>query len=175
MEPYKNLGYKTLTDGTELFGNDQNIAPQAWLQQIYPPLTKTEIAEIEDLVRNILPISLVNFYGEMNGFSVFIRKISIYGLRKDFSSKIESSWQPFSIETENLQERPKNAKKEYIFIGSFSESGNSVYMDTKNEKVSVCGNDNADPIITYENLFHFILEELTDIFSINDRKYLRSI
>jgi|SRR5450432_906357 hypothetical protein len=174
-EPFKKLGYKIMNDGTELFGNDKDIAPQAWLHQIYPPLTSIEIIRVEELIGQNLPNSLVNFYNEMNGCSVFVRQLTIAGLRKNFSGSIESSWQPFSLETKNKHERPKNAKKEYIFIGSYSASGNIVYMDSNTEKVSICAVENADPIATYENLFHFLLEELTAIFTLNESKYNKKI
>jgi hypothetical protein len=170
-EPYKKLGYKILNDGTELFGNDKDIAPQAWLHQIYPPLTNIEIIRIEELIGQNLPDSLINFYNEMNGCSVFVRQLTINGLRKNISGSIESSWQPFSIETLNKYERPINAKKEYIFIGFYSSSGNIVYIDSNNEKVTICGVENADPIAIYENLFHFLLEEFTAIFTLNESKY----
>lgn len=169
--PYKNLGHKILSDGTELFGNDKQIAPQAWLHQIYPPLTDVEIEEMEKMIGNELPDSIRNFYKEMNGFSVFVKKLTIDGLRKNFSRSIEASWQPFSIETVNKKERPKNAKEEYIFIGSYSETGNLIYIDAKNGKLSICKVNNANPIITYENLFNFLLEELSDIFEKYNSKY----
>ncbi|HET6990518.1 MAG TPA: Imm27 family immunity protein [Bacteroidia bacterium] len=169
--PYKNLGHKILSDGTELFGNDKQIAPQAWLHQIYPPLADVDIEDIEKMIGNKLPNSIKNFYKEMNGFSVFIGKLTVDGLRKNFSRNIEASWQPFSIETINKKERPKNAKDEFIFIGSYSETGNIIYIDTKNENISICKVNNANPIITYENLFNFLLEEISDIFTKNNLKY----
>jgi hypothetical protein len=169
--PYKNLGHNILSDGTELFGNDKEIAPQAWLHQIYPLLADVDIEEIEKMIGNKLPDSIRNFYKEMNGFSVFVRKLTFAGLRKNFSRNIEASWQPFSIETKNNKERPKNAKDEFIFIGSYSETSNIIYIDTKNDNISICKVNNAIPIITYENLYNFILEEVSDIFTKYNSKY----
>lgn len=169
--PYKSLGYKILNDGTELFGNDKQIAPQAWLHQIFPPLKNNEISIIEDQLEQTLPNSLLDFYQQMNGFRVFVIQFSVSGLRKNFSSSIESTWQPTSIEIKNLYERPSKAKEEYIFIGFYSKNGNLVYINTKNENVSICTVNNADPIKTWKNLSEFFVEELESIFSIHGAKY----
>ena len=169
--PYKALGKKILNDGTELFGNDKNIAPQAWLHQIYPPLNKDEINSIEIMIGLVLPNSLADFYYEMNGFSIFIRRLSIDGLRKDFSISVEASWQPFSIETVNKKERPLNAKKEDVFIGFYSENGNLLYINSKDERVFSCTVDDAIPLKTWNNFKDFFVDEVTNFFSKYDLKY----
>lgn len=171
--PYKIFGYKILEDGTELFGLDKSIAPQAWLHQIFPPLSKREINQMEEILETILPDSLINFYNEMNGFRVFVTQFSFEGLRKNFSRSIESSWQPFSIETPNKQERISNAKNEDIFIGFYSKDGRNVYMNSKNETVSTCARYDANPIKTWDNLYQFLVEELTELFSIYGSKYFQ--
>lgn len=168
---YKSLGHKILNGGTELFGNDTKIAPQAWLHQIYSPLKNDEIKILEQLVEIEFPNSLVDFYYEMNGFSIFSRKFSINGLRKDFSRNIESAWQPFSIETKNIKERPFNAKKEDIFIGFYSENGNVVFMDAKTEKISICTSNDATSLRSWNNLYEFLNDDVTNFFLKNALKY----
>ena len=170
---YKNLGYRILNDGAELFGNDTKIAPQAWLHQIYPPLNNDDINNLEQLVEIAFPNSLVDFYHEMNGFSIFSKKFSINGLRKNFSRNIEAAWQPFSIETKNIKEKPFNAKKEDIFIGFYSESGNVAYMDSKTEKISICASNNATSLRLWNNLYEFLNDEITNLFSKNALYYLQ--
>jgi len=163
--PYKKMGFKILQDGTELYSNDKAIAPQAWLHQLFASLTDNEIFQIENILGKRLPNSMIDFYKEMNGFRLFVRKISIDGLRKNISRNIEAAWQPFSIETVNIKERPKNAINDIIFIGSLSENGNLIYLNSRKENVSICTVDNAEPIKTWKNLKFFFEDEINRIFT----------
>lgn len=173
--PYKALGYRLLEDGTELFGNDKSIAPQAWLHQIYPALDDTDISKIEFAIQSKLPTSLKDFYQEMNGFSLFVIKMSISGLRNDNLQGIESVWQPNSINTPNNDERPYNALYEDIFFAFFAESGNKAYINLKSEKVSICNRNDATALTTYRNLYKFFEKEVTNLFALFNKKYFPNL
>ena len=98
--------------GAILIGKATHIGKEAWLNKIYPVLNFDDITYIEKKLRADIPDEykkfLLNF---SNGLNVLVSTFFLYGLRKHLGRDIEASRQPYSLETSNMEERPKDLLK----------------------------------------------------------------
>ncbi|MGE4245705.1 MAG: SMI1/KNR4 family protein [Parvibaculaceae bacterium] len=119
LERWNDRGVRNLPGGTILIAHSPEIAPEAYLHSLYPPLDEERIDLIEQEIQKPLPTSLRRFYGRHNGVFLF-QDTSIYGLRtsyqrSNFDAMLE---QPFDIVALNTYSRPGWGNPETIFLGS---------------------------------------------------------
>lgn len=119
LDRWSDKGVRNLPGGTTLIAHSPEIAPEAYLHSLYPPLDDEQIDVIERELQKPLPASLRRFYGRHNGVFLF-QDTSIYGLRtsyrrSDFDAMLE---QPFDVVALNTYSRPRCGGQETIFLGS---------------------------------------------------------
>ncbi len=154
---YESLGVRSLADGTKLTGHVPHVAPQAWFQQVYPALDQFEIERLEESVGIKFPQVFVDFLKRANGLYLFSGHLYICGVRKNFSRSIEAAWQPFSIFTPNIDERPRGAKPAFLFVGGYESDGSQLYIDTSDLSVCRCSARSAKPLHKWAS-FEMMLE-----------------
>ena len=158
---------KQLIDGTILIGHIPHIAPHAWLHNIYPVLSESDIQDVEKKIGSNIPLSYREFLLYCsNGFSMFLNTLSLFGVRKKTGRTIEAAWQPFSIYTSNITERPLDALPNYFFIGSYNWDGSLAYIDTLTGKVYRSSNESVIPLNIWENFETMLLSETKRISSL---------
>lgn len=154
-----HLGKEKLNNGTLLIAKAPLIAPQAWLHNLYLPLTLNEVDKIENEINakipNVYKDFLLNFG---NGISIFVTGLKLFGLRQNKTNTLEDVWQPFSIIDANTFQRPKNANNKF-FIAFYSFDGSQAYMEQDSEEVFRCGRYDATPIESWNNLSEFLEKE----------------
>lgn len=129
LETAGATGEKTLKNRVKLIGNISQVGPEAYFHIIFPELNNAEIAKIENTLGTELPVQYVEFLRKANGAILFGGNFSLYGLRTSFVREGEESYQPFSIETPNIKERPKDALSDWIIIGGYRQDGSRLYID----------------------------------------------
>ncbi|MCD0464945.1 SMI1/KNR4 family protein [Flavobacterium sp. ENC] len=168
---FENLGVQKSENGTILIGKAIHVAPLAWLNKIYPILGDEDILLLGKELKTEIPkdykFFLTNF---SNGLNIFVSTFSMYGLRKELGRSIEASRQPFSIFTPNLQERPKNAKDNYFFIGGYNWDGSKLYIDNVTNKVHYCAEWDATSLYEWNSFEEMIVSEVKRITSLFDEK-----
>ncbi len=82
FECWRQLGSKTLRDGTELIGRQYEDDDEAWMHALFLRLTGHEIAAMEQLLEMPLPKSLRRFYSSCGGMTLFGGVFRIHGLRQ---------------------------------------------------------------------------------------------
>lgn len=167
MESYGHLGQRTLPNGTRLIGHVPSVAPEAWFQCIYHPLRIEEIKYVEEDVGSPVPVVFSTFLQKCNGLSLFSYSLSIYGLRKSFSRTGDAVWQPFSIKTPNIDERPRYSQPSFFYLGGYRLDGSLLYIDTISHKVFRCKRRTAKPLNqwpTFEVMLESETERLSSLF-----------
>lgn len=157
LKSYESLGVRILDDGTRLIGHVPHIAPEAWLHDIYPPLRGHSIGYIESDIEMALPSVFSEFLARSNGLYTFSGHLFIRGLRRSFSREGDAAWQPYSIKTPNVDERPRRAKPAHLFVGGYIIDGSHVYMDLSDLRVYRCAQWNAKPLHEWPS-FEVMLE-----------------
>lgn len=131
----RSAGELRLPDGTWLVSPAPEIAPKAWHHVMFaPPLSLSEINEIEVALNSRLPSAMRELLLLCNGMSLAGRKISIWGKRRTWERTVDKAWQPFDIVHHNIEsERPANSPAEVIFIGSIDQGEKWVFYDNSPE------------------------------------------
>ncbi|QSB25654.1 SMI1/KNR4 family protein [Flavobacterium sp. CLA17] len=168
---FEDLGVQKSENGAILIGKAPHIAQLAWLNKIYPILGDKDIVLLGKELKREIPkdykLFLTNF---SNGLNIFVSTFSLHGLRKELGRSVEASRQPFSIFTPNLQERPKNAKDNYFFIGGYNWDGSKLYLDSVTNKVHYCAEWDATSLYEWNSFEEMIISEIKRITSLFDEK-----
>ena len=173
LNKYSHLGKEILPNGRILIGRAPHIAPHAWLHSYGAGLTEEEIAELEYTLKIPIIPDFKVFLKESNGLDLFVTTFIIYGMRRNNARDLENSWQPFNILTPNIPERPKNAKKTYLFIGAYKWDHSYLYIDSDSMKVHFCSRFDATSLKEWENFEVMLDEEVSRIISLFDKDGVR--
>jgi hypothetical protein len=168
LSGFRQLGERTLSDGTMLIGHVPHVAPEAWLHAQFPPLREDQLREVEAAVGRSIPPGFAAFLLEMNGLSLFSDALSIYGLRSNFSRAPDAVWQPYSIATPNTFERPVDAPTAAVFVGGFDYDGSLLYIDAPRSVVHRCSRDSAKPLNTWSTFSKMLTSETERIAKLFD-------
>lgn len=125
------LGCRTAANGAVLIGHVSHVAPEAWLHELYPPLSQSEISDAEVDCGVSFPESYRHFLLCTNGAKLFSGSIAIFGKRISYVRSGDDVWQPFSIVTPNRVERPREAMTYHLFVGSYKYDGSHICIDTR--------------------------------------------
>lgn len=168
---YKHLGEETSGNGTLLIGRAPHIARLAWLHSIYPTLNEQDIDVLKSELQTDIPDPYKHFLKNCsNGLTLFVDEFNLYGLRKQLSRGIEASRQPYSPVTANIDERPKNAKDIFFFIGGYSWDGSNIYIDKTTNKVHYCDRWDATSLFEWPSFEEMLVSEVRRICSLFDEK-----
>jgi hypothetical protein len=161
---FENLGIETTENGAILIGKAPHIGAMAWLNELYPILNDDDITILEQKLNTEIPVAykffLMNY---SNGLNVFVSTFYLDGIRKQIGRSVEASRQPYSIITTNTQERPKNAKDNYFFIGGYNWDGSHLYIDKETNKVHCCDRYDATSLSEWNSFEEMIVSEIKRI------------
>lgn len=168
---FEYLGIEKSELGAILIGKAPHIAPMAWLHSLYPTLTEIDVDILEKKLETIIPKDYKDFLlNYSNGLSIFVSKFSLYGMRKEIGRTIEASRQPFSLIIPNTIEKPKNAKENHFFIGSYNWDGSKLYIDSETGKVHYCDRWDAMSLYEWNSFEEMLISEVKRITSLFDEK-----
>ena len=167
---FSPLGVKTIgRTGATLIGHAPFIAPEAWLNHIFRPLSMAEICDLEERLKRHIPNEYKDFLMHFsNGLNLMNGHLSLYGLRTSYSRE-SSDRQPFDLVTDNIyaSERPFNAEQDLLFFGSYMSKGSKLYYNTDNQ-VCFCSRNDATPLIIWNSLLEMLESEIPRIYSLFD-------
>lgn len=166
LETASALGWRMLPDGTQLIGRVPHVAPEAWLHQVFRPLSPEEIAQLERRLRRPVPQDYRELLLSANGLGVFSDSLSLDGLRKNYARTGDDRWQPYSIETPNVFERPRDAEEDCFFIGGYRYDGSLLYL--RGKEVFRCARRSAKPLNHWAGLWDMLAREVLRLASLFD-------
>ncbi len=166
---FKHLGEEITPNGALLIGRAPHVAPLAWQHSIYPTLSDPDVSKLERKLNMPIPGSYRWFLQNgSNGLDVFVAEFYLYGLRKDLGRSIEASRQPYSPDISNIDERPKNAKKSYFFIGGYKWDGSKLYIDTDSNQVHFSDRWDATSLFRWNSFEEMLLSEIKRLVKLFD-------
>lgn len=168
---YEGLGTMELENGTVLVGKAPHVGSEAWLHELFKPLSKDDCNEIESELKTKLPREYKDYLtSEYNGLRIFVTTFSLYGLKKQLGRSVETAAQPFSILTSNTIEKPKNAQDNFFFIGGYGKDSSKLYIDKETDKVHYCKRNDATSLLEWNSFNEMMSSELIRIFSLFDEE-----
>lgn len=167
---FEKLGLSSSSDGAMLIGKAPHIAPEAWLNEVFPVLDIEEIEHLEEELKETLPQEYKDFLmNYSNGLIILTSTLSLYGLRRRMTRDIkQNSRQPYSIITSNVHERPENAGNNIFFIGSYQWDGSHLYIDKETNKVHCCERWDATSKIQWDSFQEMLISELKRLYTFFD-------
>uniref|UniRef100_UPI0026050911 SMI1/KNR4 family protein n=1 Tax=Chryseobacterium sp. TaxID=1871047 RepID=UPI0026050911 len=159
---FENLGLGSSSDGAILIGKAPHVAPEAWLNELFPTLNESEICSVEEQLKTTIPKGYKDFLMNFSNGLIFLSStLSFYGLRRQLNrSNLVSSHQPYSIITPNFSERPENAMESFFFIGSYQWDRSRLYIDKDTNIVHCCERWDATSKVQWSSFEEMLLSEL---------------
>lgn len=141
LSRWHHLGVEYTTDGCVFIGPMPQLGAFAYFQKLLPPLSLSEIAELEAQVHVPLPSELIDFYQNSNGANFYGRSFdaggvklltftfNIYGLRKVYREGTADalSRQPYDLIVENYDAFAHEHR--LLHITKYGVDGSRVYVD----------------------------------------------
>ncbi|SEQ92889.1 SMI1 / KNR4 family (SUKH-1) [Treponema bryantii] len=163
---FKSYGYEE-REGCLLIGKPSYLPKYAWLVRVFMPLTQDDISFWEKRYSLSIPDTYKNFLMNFsNGLNIFFGTFSLEGYRKHYRRDESAILQPFALDISNVYERPKNAKENYFFIGSYDWDGSTLYIDTETNHVHLCKREDATSIYEWNSFEEMLSSEIDRIFSL---------
>lgn len=171
LEEANSLGSRFLSNGVQLLGHVPNVAPEAYLHIIYPPIEHNQLEIIEQEIGIEIPQEFGKFLSFSNGINVFMDSVYICGYRVVFDREGDLARQPYSIFTPNTIERPYKSPRSALFIGGYGNSADLLYIETKTNQVHRCRNSSAKSLEVWSDFWTMLVSEVERIsrdFHIDD-------
>jgi SMI1-KNR4 cell-wall len=161
VDEWKRCGERVYPDGTRWIGHTPDRGPEAYLHQLFAPLDEESIGDLEDELSYDFPGSFLRFMQIHNGIELFANHINIYGKRRSWNrtNDVEAAQQPFSILTPNVYERPDDAPKNLLFIGSLGDERKLVCVLPSGQVQRWDKVSSSTKKETYPSVFNFLLIE----------------
>ena len=164
------LGVRRLDNGAELVGHVPHVAPEAWFHLLFPPLEEGEITELERNLGMSLDRVFHDFLSQHNGISLFSDSLAVYGVRKMLGRRGDALWgQPYDILTPNREERPRNARREHLIVGSYEDDGSLVVIDTRDSSTFRSDRDSITRFNAWKDFYAFLGAEAARLSHLFDR------
>lgn len=171
MMHYSHLGMRTAeATGAVLIGHAPHVAPEAWLNSIYPCLTEQETVELEIYLGTNIPPEYRHFLQNIsNGMEVLVTVLSLHGKRSNYiRSSTDASRQPFDIGDLQLYGRSKNATDDMFFFASYNWDGSKLYIDKRDNSVHFCECYDSTSLKSWGSLEEMLLDEIPRLYSLYD-------
>ena len=170
---FSYLGTKeTANKKALLIGHVPQIAPDAWLNCLYKPVSLKEIQLIEMSIGVSVPDSYKSFLLSFsNGLNILGDTLSLFGYRSNYSRTNEDVWQPYDIISFNLYEKPQNATQKEFIIGCYELDSSLLYI-SKEDEICYCKSEDILPLKKWNSLSDMLYEELTRLYELVNEKGL---
>jgi hypothetical protein len=148
----RNLGERTLGNGTELVGHVPHVASEAWLHMLFAPIDDQVIEEIERSLELALPSDYACLLRQHNGVRLFSGDIWLGGWRVSFARKGDAIWQPFSVVSANLDNGTLQSDNPELVIGGEEGVGARFRINIKSQQVCKYGQRGKKPLASWDNI-----------------------
>ena len=154
----------------EAFGRAPDLAPQAVLHRLFPPVTSALLKEADDALGRPLPGPYVRWLERSNGLWLFAGSLSLDGIRDE--PDVDGTPQPFDLLRLNLSERPGDASDGMLFVGGYDADGSLLYLDD-DDRVHRCPRESVEPLTSWPSfaeMLHAEFHRLDALFGEDGRR-----
>jgi hypothetical protein len=170
---WEHLGSRRLENGAHLIGHVPHVGTDAYLHVLFAPLDDAQIDGVESNIGRKLPASLRDIFRQTNGLHLFSGALSFDGHRQSFVRTGDAAWQPFSIITPNVHERPRDAPEDMVFFGFYDHDGSQLGMSTRSAAVLRFAPGTAKPLnewASFEEMLQIEVKRLAALFDEQGRQ-----
>jgi len=170
MMRYSHRGTRKVeATGALLIGYAPHVAPEAWLNSVYPCLSEQETVELEKLLGTAIPPEYRHFLQNIsNGVNVLIDTFSLSGKRANYiRTSTDAIRQPYHI-CDLVREKPRNANENMFFIGCYDWDGSKLYINKQDNQVYFCRQEDSIPLKSWASLEEMLLDEIPRLYSLFD-------
>ncbi|MBO0721400.1 MAG: SMI1/KNR4 family protein [Blastocatellia bacterium] len=163
MSKWSPKGEKLLSNGVRLICPTPQVAPEAWLHVLYPPLALEKVEGIEKRLGRPLPDDFKFFLRRINGLQMFSYRISIWGLRQNMARTGDEAWQPYDLVDHNAElERPENSPEEVVYFAGTDGGRYWCFFEFKGKSYRIGKTDrrNFHPDSYWSDFGSWLLDEI---------------
>jgi hypothetical protein len=129
LEEWAHLGEKSNESGTRLIGHVPHVAPQAYINIVYPPLSEENFEEFEKRFAKPIPMQYRSFLGSANGLNIFSDAFRVMGYVPLKRSGTSVHTHPSNFMMSNVSARMKGLDPEDIIVGWYKSDGSYVLLN----------------------------------------------
>jgi hypothetical protein len=160
-----------LKDGSELIGNIPSLGPKAFTHIIFSAATEIELGQLGKRIE--IPEEYCQLLKQYNGFNLFKSSISFHGYRDRYSTRMDNYWQPYPIDTYEIDERPNDATENLFFLGTCSGAEKLIALDKTKGKIYITSRYPQTEVFrefsSIVNFLEFYVPRLESLFAIQHK------
>lgn len=155
-----SAGKRLFRNGAMGYGHRPTIAPDAWCHITFPPVDEAAICDLERGLGMQLPGMYRGFLSWSNGLHLFGNSLHVFGHRVSYDRSPDTR-QPFDVSTPNVDERPRDARADAVFVAAYGFDGSMVYITNDAEEAILCRRGTAAPVCSWPSFASMLHEEVT--------------
>lgn len=171
LSKYSHLGKKYIEEtGATIIGHAPHIAPEAYLNMAFEPLSKEDILHLESRLHQIIPDPYKDFLMKVSNGATVCCELFLYGYRRysDKDKGIIYVFEPYDLEDINCRDWITKPSPNMFFFGSYDWNGDRLYMDRESLEIVLCGIPDLTPLYKWKTFDDFLQEEVNRLYTMFD-------
>lgn len=171
LSKYSHLGKKYIEEtGATMIGHAPHIAPEAYLNMAFEPLSKEEISQLEGRLHEIIPDPYKDFLMNVSNGATVCCELFLYGYRRysDKDKGIIYVFEPYDLEDINCRDWITKPSPNMFFFGSYDWNGDELYMDRESLEIVLCSTPDLTPLYKWKSFDDFLQEEVNRLYTMFD-------
>lgn len=160
IRKWDHLGTREMRNGTILIGNTKYIHRDSFLHEIYPPLSATELHDLEGIVGKKFSGNLREFLLNHNGCNLFHNLTGIYGLKKAQSRNDPEVMLsvPYDIVIPNIEYKRLSPSKNGVVIKRYID-GSVIFSEPDGSVLRIEDSESRNTIYKWDSIGGYLLGE----------------
>ena len=171
LSKYSHLGKKYIEEtGATIIGHAPHIAPEAYLNMAFEPLSKEDILHLESRLHQIIPDPYKDFLMKVSNGATVCCELFLYGYRRysDKDKGIIYVFEPYDLEDINCRDWVTKPSPNMFFFGSYDWNGDELYMDRESLEIVLCSTPDLTPLYKWKSFDDFLQEEVNRLYTMFD-------
>ena len=168
LSKYSHLGKKYIeATGATIIGHAPHIAPEAYLNMAFEPLSEEDIFHLEDRLHQNIPDPYKDFLRNVSNGATVCCELFLYGYRRIHNKDkgIIYVFEPYDLEDINCRDWVKKTSPDMFFFGSYDWNGDRLYIDRESLKVVLCDDIDLTPLYKWKSYDDFLQEEVNRLYT----------
>lgn len=130
------------SDGATLYGEFLWSGRKNYFLEKYSASNSNDIKSLNMAIPQVYE----DFLLLSNGLNFMNDALALYGIKKNFDRNVKGLFQPYSLILPNIDERIRDSKSSFFYIGAYGWDGSRLYIDIENNKVFRCSRKSSKPL-----------------------------
>ena len=171
LKEWAYLGETVNEKGTKLIGHNPQLAPKAYINIIYRPISSTDSMEFETQSEKVIPQQYKEFLTIANGLNIFSGAMRVMGyvpVTRDANGGPHEY--PPNVMASNQPDSIKGLQNEYFIVGWYKIDGSYVALDGTGKAIRFDAQGDGKCIEEWPDFDTWIFSEvsrLSELFKAN--------